>query len=279
MEKGASMPRLTMNSSLVQTMLVQFIREEVHKVGFSRGIVGVSGGVDSSLVACLTAEALGPENVIAVNLPYRLSDPESHAHSKAVAEQLHVNFRVVELTPMIDAYFERFPEANEIRRGNKLSRERMSILFDMSAAYSGLVIGTSNKTELLLGYGTLYGDMASAINPIGDLYKTQIWQLAESVGVPKSIIEKPPSADLWVGQTDEAELGYSYTQIDQLLYHMIDLRLTEEELIHMGFDPTFIQAIRAKVQKSHFKRRLPVIAKVSDRTIDRDFRYARDWGY
>ena len=279
MEKGAFMPRLTMNTSLVRTMLVQFIREEVHKVGFSKGIVGVSGGVDSSLVACLTAEALGPQNVIAVNLPYRLSDPESHAHSKAVAERLNVNFLVVELTPMIDAYFEKFPEADEIRRGNKLSRERMSILFDMSAAYSGLVIGTSNKTELLLGYGTLYGDMASAINPIGDLYKTQIWQLAESVGVPKPIIEKAPSADLWVGQTDEAELGYSYTQIDQLLYHMIDLRLTEEELMHMGFDPTFIQAIRAKVQKSHFKRRLPVIAKVSDRTIDRDFRYARDWGY
>ena len=273
------MPRLTMNTSLVRMMLVQFIREEVHKVGFSKGIVGVSGGVDSSLVACLAAEALGSQNIMAVNLPYRLSNPESLTHSKAVAEQLHVNFQVVELTPMIDAYFERFPDADEIRRGNKLSRERMSILYDISAAYSGLVIGTSNKTELLLGYGTLYGDMASAINPIGDLYKTQIRQLAETVGVPKMIIEKAPSADLWVGQTDEAELGYSYTQIDQLLYHMIDLRLTEEELIHMGFDLSFIQAIRAKVQRSHFKRRLPVIAKVSDRTIDRDFRYARDWGY
>ena len=279
MEKGASMSRSTINTSLVRTMLVQFLREEVHKVGFSKGIVGVSGGVDSSLVAYLTAEALGPQNVIAVNLPYRLSHPESHAHAKAVAEQLRVNFQVIELTPMIDAYFERFPDADEIRRGNKLSRERMSILYDMSAAYSGLVIGTSNKTELLLGYGTLYGDMASAINPIGDLYKTQIWQLAEAVGVPRMIIEKAPSADLWVGQTDEAELGYSYTQIDQLLYHMIDLRLTEEELFHVGIDLTFIRAIRARVQKSHFKRRLPVIAKISDRTIDRDFRYARDWGY
>jgi NAD+ synthase len=273
------MSRPTINTSLVRTMLVHFIREEVRKVGFSKGIVGVSGGVDSSLVAFLAAEALGHENVIAVNLPYRLSQPESLAHAKAVAQMLHVDFQVVELTPMIDAYFERFPDADAIRRGNKLSRERMSILYDLSAAHSGLVIGTSNKTELLLGYGTLYGDMASAINPIGDLYKTQIWQLAKAMEVPKAIIEKTPSAGLWVGQTDEAELGYSYTQIDQLLYHMVDLRLTEDELIQMGFDPAFVAAIRAKVQTSHFKRRLPVIAKVSDRTIDRDFRYARDWGY
>ena len=279
MGKRTAMSRMTIHTPLVRTMLVQFIREEVHKVGFSKGIVGVSGGVDSSLVAFLAAEALGPKNVIAVNLPYRLSHPESKTHAQAVAKQLHIEFQEIDLTPMIDAYFERFPDADDVRRGNKLSRERMSILYDLSAMYSGLVMGTSNKTELLLGYGTLYGDMASAINPIGDLYKSQIWQLAEAVGVPRAIIEKTPSADLWVGQTDEAELGYSYTQIDQLLYHMVDLRLTEEELVRMGFDPAFVQAIRAKVQKAHFKRRLPVIAKVSDRTIDRDFRYARDWGY
>ena len=155
----------------------------------------------------------------------------------------------------------------------------MSILYDLSAKHSGLVLGTSNKTELLLGYGTLYGDMASALNPIGDFYKTHVWQLAKPVCVPKEIIEKTPSADLWVGQTDEAELGYRYPQIDLLLYHMVDLRLTADELIRMGFDPVFVREIAAKVQGSHFKRRLPVIAKISDRTIDRDFRYARDWGY
>ena len=272
------MPR-AINTDLLRTMLVQFVREEVCKVGFSKVVVGLSGGVDSSLVAFLAVEALGSENVIAVTMPYRLSLPESQGHAQVVAQQLHIDIAVIDLTPMIDPYFEKFPAADDVRRGNKLSRERMAILYDQSAAHSALVLGTSNKTELLLGYGTIHGDMASALNPIGDLYKTHVWQLAEAVGVPKEIVEKTPSADLWIGQTDEAELGYSYPQIDRLLYHMVDLRLTDEELIRMGFDTSFVQAIQAKVHKSHFKRRLPVIAKVSDRTIDRDFRYARDWGY
>lgn len=163
-------------------------------------------------------------------------------------------------------------------RGNKMARERMTILFDHSALYRALVLGTSNKTELLLGYGTLYGDMASALNPIGDLYKSQIWQLSEAMGVPKEVIEKKPSADLWAGQTDEEELGFSYRQVDELLYRMADLRMTREELLAAGFEATFIDDIYKKVQNSHFKRRLPVIAKVSNRTIDRDFRYSRDWG-
>jgi NAD+ synthase len=276
MEKGDAMLRRTINTSLVRTILVQFIRKEMRKAGFSKGIVGLSGGVDSSLVVCLAAEALGPENVFAVAMPYRLSNPESEAHAALVAKQLHVDFQRIDLSPMIDAYFERFPDADALRRGNKLSRERMAILYDLSAAHSGLVLGTSNKTELLLGYGTIYGDMASALNPIGDLYKTHVRHLAEAVGVPKEIIEKAPSADLWAGQTDEEELRYPYDQIDQLLYHMVDLRLTEDELIRAGFAIGFVRDIKERIRRSRFKRRLPVIARVSDRTIDRDFRCARD---
>jgi len=179
---------------------------------------------------------------------------------------------------MVDAYCDQFPDADNMRRGNKMARERMTILFDHSALYGGLVLGTSNKTELLLGYGTLYGDMASALNPIGDLYKTQVWQLSEEVGVPKPVIEKKPSADLWAGQTDEEELGFTYREVDELLYRMVDQRADSAELVAAGFKQEFISSIYSKVQNSHFKRRLPVIAKVSGRTIDRDFRYSRDWG-
>jgi NAD+ synthase len=159
-----------------------------------------------------------------------------------------------------------------------MARERMTILYDHSAARSALVLGTSNKTELLLGYGTLYGDMSSALNPIGDIYKSQVWQLAEEMEVPRVIIDKKPSADLWAGQTDEQELGFTYREVDELLYHMVDLRYSSRELVVHGFAPEFIDLIYSKVQNSHYKRRLPIIAKVSQRTIDRDFRYSRDWG-
>jgi NAD+ synthase len=211
-------------------------------------------------------------------MPYKSSNPQSETHARLVAQACGVNFSVLPITPMVDAYFESFPEAENMRRGNKMARERMTILFDHSALLSALVLGTSNKTELLLGYGTLYGDMASALNPIGDLYKTHVWQLSETMGVPSEVIEKQPSADLWAGQTDEEELGFSYRQVDELLYRMVDLRMSREELLVAGFEAEFIDTIYGKIQNSHFKRRLPVIAKVSNRTIDRDFRYSRDWG-
>ncbi len=272
------MSNLKVNATLLRKILVGFIREEVGKVGLSRGVLGLSGGIDSALVAYLAAEALGPENVHACVMPYRTSNPESEAHARLVVEDLGIHHVVIEITPMVDPYFALFPDADNLRRGNKMARERMTILFDHSAAFSALVLGTSNKTELLLGYGTLYGDMASALNPIGDIYKTQVWQLAEEMGVPQVIIEKKPSADLWAGQTDEQELGFTYREVDELLSQMVDLRCTREELIARGFAPDFIDKIYCKVQNSHFKRRLPVIAKVSNRTIDRDFRYSRDWG-
>jgi NAD+ synthase len=272
------MTKLAVNGKLLRTILVGFLREEVQKVGLKKGILGLSGGIDSALVAYLAAEALGPENVHAVIMPYRTSNPESEAHARLVAEQLGINHEVLEITPMVDAYFDRFPDADNMRRGNKMARERMTILYDHSAAHGALVLGTSNKTELLLGYGTLHGDMASALNAIGDIYKTQVWQLSEEMGVPREVIDKKPSADLWAGQTDEQELGFTYREVDELLYHMVDLRMSRIELIAAGFAAAFIDKIYGKVQNSHFKRRLPVIAKVSNRTIDRDFRYSRDWG-
>ncbi|MFZ3207967.1 MAG: NAD+ synthase [Geobacteraceae bacterium] len=272
------MSALALNAKLLRRILVGFIREEVLKTGAKRGVLGLSGGIDSALVAYLAAEALGPENVHACIMPYRTSTPESEADARQVAERLGINIQKVDITPMVDAYFALFPDADNMRRGNKMARERMTILYDQSAAFSSLVLGTSNKTELLLGYGTLHGDMASALNPIGDIYKTQVWQLAEEMGVPRTVIEKKPSADLWAGQTDEQELGFTYREVDELLYHMVDMRCNRQELIALGFAPEFIDKIYNKVKNSHFKRRLPIIAKVSNRTIDRDFRYSRDWG-
>jgi NAD+ synthase len=272
------MAGLGVNTELLRKLLVGFIRDEVRKVGVNKVVLGLSGGIDSALVAFIAAEALGPENVHAICMPYKSSNPESEAHARLVAQACRVTYSVLPITPMVDAYFTIFTDADNMRRGNKMARERMTILFDHSALLSALVLGTSNKTELLLGYGTLYGDMASALNPIGDLYKSQVWQLSETMGIPQEVITKKPSADLWAGQTDEEELGFSYRQVDELLYRMVDQRLTRDELITAGFDAAFIDDIYKKVQNSHFKRRLPLIAKVSNRTIDRDFRYSRDWG-
>lgn len=272
------MPNFCVNTRLLRRILVSCIREEVKKFGLDRVVFGLSGGIDSSLVAFLAAEAMGAENVYAYNLPYKTSVPESEKHARHVAETLKIHFEIIPITPMIDSYFEKFPEADLARRGNKMARERMTILYDHSARLSGLVLGTSNKSELLLGYSTLHGDMASALHPIGDLYKSQVRLLAHELQVPQVIIDKKPSADLWQGQTDEEDLGFSYSEVDELLYLMVDLRFSRDELIQQGFSPIFIDRVYQKIKNTHFKRRLPLIAKVSNRTIDRDFRYARDWG-
>ena len=266
------------NYQLVERILVNFIRHEVTKVGLERVVLGLSGGVDSSVSAALAARALGPSNVLGVMLPYKTSSAESLSDATAVADSTGIETVTVDISDQIDAYFVSDPQASSLRRGNKMARERMTVLYDYSAARSGLVLGTSNKTELLLGYGTLHGDMASAINPIGDLYKTQVWGLADHLGLPESVISKAPSADLWEGQTDEQELGFGYRDVDSLLYSMVDERSTDEVLIDMGFESDFVARVRDMVQGSQFKRRLPVIAKVSVRTIDADFRYSRDWG-
>lgn len=264
--------------ALLRRILVQFIRNEVHRTGLTRGVLGLSGGLDSSLVAALAAEALGPEQVLAIAMPYRTSSPESLAHAQLMVEHTGIRFERVEITPMIDAYFAGEPEASSLRRGNKMARERMSILYDRSAAEGALVLGTSNKSEIFLGYGTAYGDLASAINPIGDLFKTQVRGLSRFLGLPAAIVDKPPSADLWAGQSDEQELGFSYEQVDPLLYLMLDERLEREALLALGWEAAFVDRVTEMIRRSQFKRRLPVIAKVSRRTADRDFLYPRDWG-
>jgi NAD+ synthase len=269
---------LTLDYAVTAQVLTAFIEDEVRKSGFDRVVVGLSGGVDSATSAALAAKALGPQSVWGLLLPYRESSPESRVHAELVVRWLEIQSETIDITPMIDAYFTREPEADRMRRGNKMARERMTILYDYSAKLRALVLGTSNKTELLLGYGTLYGDMASALNPLGDLYKTHVRALARHLGVPAAIVEKAPSADLWKGQTDEAELGFTYEEVDQLLYHMVDLRYDTAALLAAGFDERFVQAVAERVRASQYKRRPPVIAKISRRTIDRDFRYPRDWG-
>ena len=275
---AATPPAIPINPAVLRRILVAFIRNEVRKVGIERVVLGLSGGVDSSLAAVLAAEALGSANVLGIRMPYRTSSPESLEHAELVAQATGITTATIAITPQIDAYFEGFPEATPLRRGNKMARERMTILSDHSARWQGLVLGTSNKTELLLGYGTLHGDMASALNPLGDLYKTQVWALSAAVGVPAPIVSKQPSADLYQGQTDEHELGFEYREVDRLLYLMVDERYEDEDLAAAGFTAAFVARVRGMVQRSQFKRRLPVIAKVSARTIDRDFRYDRDWG-
>jgi NAD+ synthase len=267
-----------LNAPLVEDILVRFIRSEVHRVGFRKGVFGLSGGIDSTLSAYLAARALGPENVCGIRMPYSTSSEETMDHGSLVARELGIRMMTVPIAEPIDAYFRQFPDASRLRRANKMARERMTVLYDQSAAQDALVIGTSNKTELLIGYGTIHGDMASALNPIGDLYKTQVRTLSSAMGVPEVIIRKNPTADLWVGQTDEAELGFTYAEVDRLLMRMVDERARVDDLIADGFDPAFVTKIARMVQASHYKRRLPLIAKLSYRTIGRDFLYARDWG-
>ena len=269
---------LTLNLPLVRSILTGFIRNETSRVGFERVVLGLSGGVDSALVAALAVEALGPDRVTGISMPYRLSNPASLADATLVAQGLGLRHQVVDITPQVDAYYAAIPDAGDARRGNKMARERMTILYDISARDSSLVLGTSNKTELLLGYGTIFGDMASALNPIGDLYKSQVWQLAADVDLPAAVVRKPPSADLWEGQSDEQELGFAYAQVDRLLYHAVDRRMGRAELLEHGHDPAFVDGVLRRMRVNQYKRRLPVIAKLSMRTIDRDFRYPRDWG-
>jgi NAD+ synthase len=273
------MSALDIQPELVEKLLVRFLRSEAGKFGFSRAVLGLSGGVDSAVSAALAARAFGPENVTGVRMPYRTSDPKSEADALAVVEALGIATRKVEITAMAEGYFEEHGIADRVRRGNVMARSRMIVLYDLSAELQALVIGTSNKTELLLGYSTQFGDSASALNPLGDLYKHQVFQLARHFGLPRGVIEKAPSADLFAGQTDEAELGFTYAEVDRLLQRMVDQRSSESELVAEGFAPEFVRKVARRIVRNQYKRLPPVIAKLSERTINHDFRYLRSWGH
>ncbi|ADY73314.1 NH(3)-dependent NAD(+) synthetase [Desulfurobacterium thermolithotrophum DSM 11699] len=266
------------DKTFIRDVLTFFIREEFHKVGFKKAVVGISGGVDSALSAFLGVMALGKENIIGISMPYRTSSNSSIEDARLVANTLGIEFHEIDITPQVDSYYEMFPDADNVRRGNKMARERMSILYDFAHWKGALVLGTSNKSELLIGYSTRWGDGVHDINPLGDLYKTQVWELAEFVGVPERIVKKKPSADLWPGQTDEGEIGLSYHLLDQILAGYVDLRLGEKELIEAGYEKKVVKRVLKLVQNSQYKRRLPIICKISQRTVDKDFLYLRDWG-
>lgn len=269
--------RLRLNSELATRVLTGFIKDAVKTTDSNGVVVGLSGGVDSALSTALAARALGPDRVLALLLPYKTSSPESTSDAREVATQLAVEARTIDISPMVDAYFDHNEqEAGQVRRGNKMARERMGILFDQAKKRRALVLGTSNKTEILLGYSTIFGDNASSINPLGDLYKQQIWQLAEHLGLPRQVVEKKPSADLWPGQTDEGELGFAYTTADEVLYLMFDRGLSPEEVVARGYDAEAVTKIEQLERRNRFKRRLMLIARLSSSAINLDREIPRD---
>jgi len=247
-------------------------------VGYSRAVINLSGGLDSAISCVLAVDALGADNVLALRLPYRTSSPDSLEHAQLLIDTFKIKSETIDITEMVDSLIKRDPAISNMRKGNIMARARMIVLYDQTEVFKGLPIGTSNKTEILLGYSTLWGDMASAINPIGDLYKTQVRQLAWAINVPAPIIDKPPSADLWEGQTDENELGFTYEEVDKLLYLLVDQRYSPQECIEEGFNDKFVNSVITRIRRNQFKRMMPPIAKLSNRTIGYDFLYLRDWG-
>jgi NAD+ synthase len=269
---------LSINTDLVRSILVRFTKSEITRIGLNRAVIGLSGGIDSALACYVAAEALGAENVLAVRLPYRTSSQDSLDHAQLVIDDLGIPSLTIPITEMADPLIARDPAITNMRKGNIMARCRMIVLYDQSEAFKGLVIGTGNKTEILLGYSTLFGDSACALNPLGDLYKTQVRQISAAMGVPQPIIDKAPSADLWTGQTDEGELGFTYAEVDKLLYLLVDQRYSLEECTEEGFSEGFVRSVIARIRRNQFKRIMPPIAKISSRTFGYDFLYLRDWG-
>jgi NAD+ synthase len=282
---------LAIDTDVARRVIGGFIRGQLDQAGFERCVLGLSGGIDSALVAFLVSEAIGADRLLCVLLPYRTSSPASRSDAEAIVGELGCRSELVEITAMVDAYFGAHegdgvaprigaggpdaPEATPLRRGNFMARMRMSVLYDRSAAFRGLVVGTGNKTESLIGYTTLFGDNACAFNPIGDLYKSQVRQMASAMGVPNQVIAKAPSADLWPDQTDEAEGSFSYPLLDRILYWRIDRRRSTDELVALGFERDLAERVELLVATSEFKRQVPPVAKLGPRTAGVDYLYPR----
>jgi NAD+ synthase len=269
---------MKINPAFIEKLLTKFIKEELGKFNFQKAVLGLSGGLDSSVTAFLCEKAIGAQNVLALVLPYGESFEKDVRDAEKVITILGINSRTINIKPMIDAYYSQIPTKNKIIKGNKMARERMSILYDFSSREKAMVMGTSNKTELLLGYGTIHGDMASGINPIGDLYKSQVRKLGQHLQVPEKILQKSPSAGFWPGQTDEKEIGIDYGKLDNILFQLVDLRKSKQEVISMGFSEKTVNQITEMIKNSEFKRKLPPIPKISARTVGHDFLYPYDWG-
>jgi NAD+ synthase len=276
---------LAIDTDVARRVIADFVRGQLRQAGFERCVLGLSGGIDSGLVAYLVSEAIGADKLLCVLMPYRTSSPASRADAEAIVSDLGCASELVEITAMVDGYFgedgkpgaggDGVREATPVRRGNFMARMRMTVLYDRSAHVGGLVVGTGNKTESLIGYTTLFGDNACAFNPIGDLYKSQVRQLAAAMGVPAQVIAKAPSADLWPDQTDEEEGSFSYPLLDRILYWRIDRRRSSEELVGMGFEPELVERIERLVATSEFKRQVPPVAKLGPRTAGVDYLYPR----
>ena len=266
---------LAIDADIARRVIGEFIRGQLRQAGFERLVLGLSGGIDSGLVAYLVAEAIGADRLLCVLMPYRTSSDASRTDAESVVTALGCASELVDISPMVDAFFASDPDAAPLRRGNVMARQRMTVLYDRSVTWGGLVVGTGNKTESLIGYTTVFGDNACAFNPIGDLYKSQVRQLAAAIGVPDSIIRKAPSADLWPGQTDESEAGFSYPVLDRLLFWRIDKRRSNEEMTALGFDPALVARVDRMIATSEFKRQVPPIAKLGPRTAGVDYLYPR----
>jgi NAD+ synthase len=255
--------RLKIDAPSVQQRLVQFIKDFTREQGFLKVVLGLSGGLDSTVSAFLAVEALGKENVMGVFLPHSLSNPDSLKDARKIAALLDLNTRLMDITPFVDVYQKAFPDLTKVQLGNVMARCRMIVLYQISAEENALILGTSNRSEILLGYGTLHGDLASAFMPLGDLYKTQVRALAEHLRIPAEILGKTPSADLWAGQSDEAELGITYAGADRLFVRWIDAGYTREQLIADGFEAGFVDKVMARVESQTFKSIPPPIPKVT----------------
>jgi len=269
-ESRSGPPPLEIDPELTSGWLVSFLREEFERRGFEKAVVGLSGGVDSAVTAFLTAKALGKENVVAIRMPYRSSNPDSLSHAQLVIDALGVQARTVDISPAVDGYLANEPDADPARRGNVMARERMIVLFDQSAKYHALPVGTGNKTERLLGYFTWHADDSPPINPLGDLFKTQVWELARFLGVPEVIVSKPASADLIAGQTDEGDFGISYADADRILNWLVS-GYSPTSLAAHGFDADKVELVRKRLAGTHWKRKLPTVALLSSTGIGESY--------